>query len=178
MVVGVAGDFPFRHCAGLAVDDAEALLVGEVDEYPRSTLLELKGLGMASELEVLDALHAHRVDHAHRRALVLAITHIDELGRGVVADVVGVGPGAKVKGLEERERPGIVGAQLARLARDQDPVGARNVERTLRVLQAGDRMYPVPGVDDLHRIVAQGVDDEILASAVPPVVIHAPIHAR
>src|SRR5882672_11046176 len=46
------------------------------------------------------------------------------------------------------------------------------------MLQSGDRVDPVPRIDDLHRIVAQCVDDQVLPFAVPAVMIHASVHAR
>jgi hypothetical protein len=78
---------------------------------------------MTSKRDALDPLHGQRIDHAHCPASTLAIAHIDELRRGVVADVIGVRPGSKIDCLEQRKSSGVVDTGLVGLAVDDDPMG-------------------------------------------------------
>jgi len=95
--VGVARNFPFRHDAGVAVDDTDGFLVRQVNENPRAFRFQLKRFRVASDLEFLQALHRGGINDRQRGARTGAVAHIEALCDRIVAHVVGVGIGAEIQ---------------------------------------------------------------------------------
>src|SRR5215831_12786224 len=110
---------------------------------------------MASDLEFLQPFHRRRIDDRQRPACAIAVTYINATRYRIVAHVVSVRVDAKVQSFNERIGLCIVETQLARLARHRDTVDARQVNSSLRVLDARNRAYALPRTNDLEGVVAK-----------------------
>ena len=133
---------------------------------------------MPGDLEV-DLLH-HRVGlRVDRRDRPVAVAHVQQLRRRVVAQVVRVL--SDLEALHQLEGRAVVDVDvLVGGVGDVESVALGEVVRALRLGQSRDALDQLPGegVDDLHGVVAQAREDHALALQVEREVVEAPLHTR
>src|SRR5205814_883994 len=100
-----------KHLERNAVHYGDMMRTRHINEYACSARFQLKGLGVALQPDVTHAFVRCRVDDAQRSG---PVTHIDQLGRGIIPHVVRVV--AKVDAIEELQGGSIEDLAHATLA--------------------------------------------------------------
>src|SRR5215470_12757757 len=144
----------------LAVNNGDLPRARQVHIDTRTTLFQLERFRVSIQLCFRDLL-SFVVQFSERSA---AESDIHPLARLIVTQVVSVV--AVLDGLEKLKRDSVEYLDRAVLAAgNEQPILVRDVQRSLRLLQSGDRVGAFSGfeVDDFDRVVAERGNKEPLA---------------
>src|SRR5882672_2522105 len=162
---------------GTAIDHRDLLQVGQVDINVRPGCLQLERLGVCSEFVFLfPAFVGRGIDYRNCASLIVAVSNVDELLPGIIAEIVDVVP--EVDGSDEIQGVSVVDVELAFVAADKDLVGRRRVDDALRPGH-GDAVNNSASaeVDGLLGVVAESGNKE-MAFGVNTEVVDASLNVR
>jgi hypothetical protein len=159
-----------------AVDHGDVPGIGNVHEDPFAVLLQLERLRVGIELDAPDLPAVLGVED---RQTPVAVSHPEDLLRGVVPHIVGVI--FQINTRELLERRGVVDpARAVLVVGNRNPIRLGREADALRRLQVLDPIARLPSreVDHLHRVVPQCRHEQPVPLRVQREVVDPPLNPR